>query len=587
MDKIASCENLNILSSCLIIEELSRLGINYYNISPGSRSAPLTIAAGRHPASNTNIFYDERGAAFQALGYARASGKPAVLICTSGTAAANYYPAVIEACQDNIPLIVLSADRPSELRNTGANQTIDQVELFGKYTKYFFDLPCPEDMMNGGEILSIIDFAYSKATSAADAGPVHINCMFREPLAPLKHSWDNRFLAGLDNWLRSQKPFSEIPAVQNSCDRSDTDSLLDLINQKSFGIILAGRNENEIDPSAIMELSAKINWPVFPDITSGLRLKYDSINIIQHFDLLLMSEKIRELLKHVPILHFGSQFVSKRLLQFLESHKHEHIQINTSNTIIDPAKSVTKKITCSINELIQAILNSAAAKIPSNQLKVLQNYNLEIEQTIDPLSADPDKAINEITLATLVAKNIAPDSALFLASSMPVRDMDMFAGAEAKNIKVASNRGASGIDGTIASAYGFSCGCQKPLTLLIGDLAFIHDFSSLAMLNESPFPIIIVLINNHGGGIFSFLPISGYADVFLKYFSTPHNITFRKAAELFGYKYSQPLTQDDFTRQYKASFMHKGVSIIEVFSDKEENFKLHENLKNQIKHILS
>ncbi|MCH7759687.1 2-succinyl-5-enolpyruvyl-6-hydroxy-3-cyclohexene-1-carboxylic-acid synthase, partial [Patescibacteria group bacterium] len=342
MNLIQSSENINILWANLIIEELTRFGINYFCISPGSRSSPLTITTAKHPQVKTNLFYDERGAAFHALGYARASKIPAVLICTSGTAAANYYPAVIEASQEYIPLIVLSADRPPELRNSGANQTIDQVNLYGKYPRLFFDFPCPNEKDEASFVLSKIDMAVSYATGI-NPGPVHLNCMFREPLALQKEPWPQDYLNSLDNWPTTKDTFKKRVTVSQNLTKNDLLKVIKIIEENRGGIILAGRNENHDDRQAILKLADKLNWPVFADITSGLRFN-SSEKVIHYFDQILLSDAIKERFYNVPIIHFGGQFVSKRLLQFLENHKAAHVHILETEKIIDPAKSVTLRI---------------------------------------------------------------------------------------------------------------------------------------------------------------------------------------------------------------------------------------------------
>ncbi|KAA3609741.1 MAG: 2-succinyl-5-enolpyruvyl-6-hydroxy-3-cyclohexene-1-carboxylic-acid synthase [Calditrichaeota bacterium] len=579
MSQIQSSENINILWANLIIEELVRHGIDYFCISPGSRSTPLTIAAARHPKTNTKIIYDERGAAFHALGFARANRKPAVLICTSGTAAANYYPAVIEASQEYIPMIILSADRPTELRNTGANQTINQVKLFGDYPRFFFDLPCPGESENASFVLTKIDDV-AEFSSGINPGPVHLNCMFREPLEPKKIDWSPDYLNTINHWLISNTPYKKLAAKSLDIPNKDLQNIVSTIEDSLEGIILAGRCENKSDQQAVLQLSKKLNWPVFADITSGLRLS-PSENIINHFDQLFLSGSLKEKLSNLPILHFGGQFVSKRLLQFLEKHQGQHIHILETEKTIDPAKNVSLRIQLAINEFVKIILPQVSKKTNESFIKSLLNQNLKIIKHLknfDKLQVQ----INEVSVARIISEKILPDSALFLASSMPVRDMDMFAVPGNEYVKIGSNRGASGIDGTIASAIGFACGSKKPATLIIGDLAFLHDMNSLAMVSKNDFPLTIILINNQGGGIFSFLPIAEHTDVFEENFGTPHNLTFKKAVELFGLAYFQPGSVNQFAENYKTCQEGKKSTIIEVRTNRNDNFLLHKKLQNDL-----
>jgi 2-succinyl-5-enolpyruvyl-6-hydroxy-3-cyclohexene-1-carboxylate synthase len=587
MHKILSSENLNIHSSSLIIEELVRFGVTYFCVSPGSRSAPLTIAVSRNSKAIMKIIYDERGAAFHALGYSRATQKPAVLICTSGTAVANYYPAVIEASQEFIPLIILSADRPAELRNSGANQTINQVKLFGKYSRFFYDLPCPENINQPSYILKIMDEAYYKATHKTKSGPVHINCTFREPLWPEIQNKPENYITQIKPWLQSNKVFS-FP-TGNSVSEIDKDSayLTKFINKNNFGIILCGRLDKNCGQKEIIHLAEKLNWPVFPDITSGLRFSKSSQNIIQHYDQLLLSEKIILSLIGIPVLHFGSQFVSKRLLRILETNKAKHIHIHYTVKVVDPVKSVSKRIIHPIPELIKGILGNLTQKPVQRITKNLISLNSSLFKIIRDYSDNPSVTVNEISVAGLISKYITNKSALFLASSMPVRDMDMYGVAAEREVIVSANRGASGIDGTIASAYGFACGHQKALTLVIGDLAFIHDLSSLAMLQNLQFPFIIILLNNKGGGIFSFLPIADYKEVFEKNFATPHNFSFKNSAKQFDLNYYNPKTNRDFLRVYKKSQTQKAAALIEINSNRFQNLRNHKSLQKEIMSVLS
>jgi 2-succinyl-5-enolpyruvyl-6-hydroxy-3-cyclohexene-1-carboxylate synthase len=584
MNSIQSSENLNILWANLIVEELVRHGIDYFCISPGSRSTPLTIAAVRHPNTTTKIFYDERGAAFYAMGYARASKKAAVLICSSGTAAANYYPAVIEASQENLPLIVLSADRPPELRNSGANQTIDQVELFGKYPRFFFDFPCPNKQDSASFVLSKVSETVAHIMGS-NPGPVHLNCMFREPLAPKKEVWPTGYLDEVKDWLASETVFQKIKTYPRQGREQDTQKIISIIEENSFGIILAGLNENEADQRAILELAEKINWPIFADITSGLRFS-SSKNVIHYFDQFLLSESIQERLKETPILHFGGQFVSKRLLQFLEKYKGQHIHILETEKIIDPAKSVSMRIQQPVQSLIKNIL----PKIPSKNKNVFCNELIRKNEIIGSHLNNFDSvqnSLNEVMVSRVISQDINENAALFLASSMPIRDMDMFGSKGKEKVIIGSNRGASGIDGTIASALGFAQGAMRPLTLLIGDLAFIHDMNSLALLNNFEYPVMIVLINNQGGGIFSFLPVAGYEEVFEDNFGTPHSFTFQQAAQLFGLDYFNPGSVSELKRDYVMAQKNKSATLMEIRTKRDENFNLHKKLQAEILKILN
>ncbi|MGA1865063.1 MAG: 2-succinyl-5-enolpyruvyl-6-hydroxy-3-cyclohexene-1-carboxylic-acid synthase, partial [bacterium] len=268
---ITNAENLNILWSSLIVEELVRNKVTCFCISPGSRSASLTVSAARNVKAKPTVFYDERGAAFYALGYAKATGNPAALICTSGTAVANYYPAIIEASMDRIPLIVLTADRPPELLETGANQAIRQPDIYGEYVRWQFNLPCPDDEIPPSMVLTTIDQLVYKARRSP-AGPVHLNCMFREPLAPVSKKINPGYQKKILSWQGSDTPFTTLSKPALTPDKETINRMVEIISSARRGLLVAGRLNTKEEIEAVKRLSVRLKWPVYPDIASGLRI---------------------------------------------------------------------------------------------------------------------------------------------------------------------------------------------------------------------------------------------------------------------------------------------------------------------------
>ncbi len=575
--------NINALWGSLVIEELVRSGVTYFCISPGSRSTPLTVAAARNYKAKTVICYDERAAAFLALGYARGSGNPAALISTSGTAVANYLPAVIEASIDNCPMIVLTADRPPELRETGANQTVQQPEIYGNYARWFFDVPCPDTSILPEMVLTTIDQAVYRSRRSP-AGPVHLNFQFREPLAPVKKNIPGDYLDHLKNWHTKEGPRTHYFTSLQAVPESEIQKVRQQLMAAKNGILVVGRLGSKRDREAVRNLADKFGWPVFADVLSGVRMGYTGKNLIPYYDQMFNSESFLERFQPDFILHLGGVLTSKRYLQFVQKlNDTQYILVAETPYRQDPAHGITHRLETSISEFCERILENFTVPQNSDWLEWLLNYSRNVGMVIDKFLQQSGK-INEPLVARTISQNILENQALFLASSLPIREVDMFADNAGAEVEIAANRGASGIDGTIASAVGFATTVNSPTTLLIGDLALLHDINSLSLIHSIPQPLTIVLINNKGGGIFSFLPIAGFNDVFEPFFGTPHNFSFQHAAKLFNIEYNLVTEKQEFVSKYCAAIQQNQSGIIEVQTDRKENFDLHKELK---KHIVS
>lgn len=578
--KIASSYN-QIISEC-VVEELIRLGVECFFISPGSRSAPLTAAISK--TEKAVVIIDERSAAFAALGYGRAVNKSAVLICTSGTAGANYFPAIVEAYYDEIPLLVITADRPPELHNVKSNQTINQQNLYGNHINFFVNLEPPESNISPEVYLTEIDRAFKKSHTAPQ-GPVHINMMFKEPLAPACEEIDFSFyLQSVKEWMESDSSYLKFNSKVVDTDEKYIEEIDAIINNRD-GIIVCGDLKNENDRTNILQLASQTGWPLFPDIRSGLKAGYDSKNLIPYFDQLLLSEKYKTD-KELNILHFGGAVTSKRFLQFIESIKiGKYYNINLSRTGFNPHHKLTNHLPVDISIFCRHLLSNLENKSES---LLLDNYRSANKTIADVLKSyfDDNNKLTEPNIARLISQNISKDSILFLGSSMPIRDYDMYSDPAGIKLPIAANRGASGIDGSVASFFGFSCGHNKKGTAIIGDLALLHDLNSLALLNLSEHPLTLIIINNNGGGIFSFLPVADCQDIFEKYFGTPHNLFFEHAARMFSLSHHNPKTVQQFVECYKQSQTTPGAALIEITTDRKENFKEHQVIQNLIKKTL-
>jgi 2-succinyl-5-enolpyruvyl-6-hydroxy-3-cyclohexene-1-carboxylate synthase len=558
----------NRLWAFLIVEELVRCGVDFFCVAPGSRSTPLVA----NDKARSLVHFDERGTAFAALGYARATGHPAAWITTSGTAVANGLPAVVEASTDGVPMILLTADRPPELRQTGANQTIDQPDIFGDYVRWRFDLPAPDLAIDPAMVLTTVDQAAYRARRSPQ-GPVHLNMMFREPFLPEVED-DPR---GPSPWAEGDEPYTRYAATRPTIDEMEIQGLWQTLRPAKRGLVVAGRLSSRKQGEAVLRLADALGWPILPDVGSQVRLGADSENLVAHYDALLASDSFSE--AHAPeaVVHVGDRALSKRLEQFLgRSRPGSYVVVRENPFRLDPAHRVTNSIEADVigfcATLVQAV-NEDPPSVDASWAASWRKASDEVGHFLDERSSGEP---NEPFVARSVSRNVPYDHGLVVASSMPVRDLDTYAAADGAPVPVAANRGASGIDGTVATAAGFARGLGRPVTLLIGDLALLHDLNSLAMLREVN--AVVVVLNNDGGGIFSFLPVARHKEFFEPYFGTPQGVGFESAADMFGLGYEQPRTTDEFLDAYAGACASGRSSILEVRTDRRENVRLHAEL---------
>ncbi len=562
----------NLEVAQIIIGGLTQKQVTQFIISPGSRSTPLTVAIARHPAANSIVHFDERGAAFFAVGYARATGIPAVLVCTSGTAVANYFPAVIEASMDNIPMIILSADRPPELIGVGANQAIFQENIYGVYPRLAVNLSPPEPETKAVAILRQVDDLFD-ASVDDHPGPTHMNCQFREPLLSEgnEKSEEPTFDAA---WVgqNSRKPSK--PARSHVLHGEKLQRVVQNLEKSKRGLIIVGRSLHDDSSTSIIELSEALNLPIFPDVQSKIRFA-DHHNIINHFDLALLSD---DLLKIKPdfVVHFGGAFTSKRLLNYLEGSNIFYFSVKETPERIDPNNQVSCELQANVKAVCQEL---KTCEIIQNEqwLASWQRWDRHIGNSI-PKLLDGEASLSEPAVSHQLSKLLPSSHALLLANSLSIREMEMFASTGHFTGNIFANRGSSGIDGLLATAAGYESGSKSPVTTLIGDLAFLHDLNSLQLIKATKKPIIIVVINNDGGGIFSFLSISQESDVFEPFFGTPHGLTLEHAASMFDISYVKPTDMDEFTSVYIEATKQKESIIIELNTDRKENHQFHKRI---------
>ena len=571
-------ENLNHLWANLIIEELARLGILHFLIAPGSRSAPLAVAAARNSKVTVLVHFDERGAAFAALGSGK-TGRTSAVICSSGTAVANCFPAVVEARLSATPLIILSADRPPELQGCGANQTMEQDGLFENFTLFNETLPCPDPTLSLHYVLERVDTLVAAAGFPGNGGPVHFNCMYREPLAPtvIPNSFSNHYMDSVTGWKDSETPFTEIKTPVFELSQDHIESITNKISKARRGLLLIGPQSTQKDKAAVQELAEHLRWPIFADIASNCRCNTLEHTYINHYDILLRSKHFRACCSPDLILHVGDVFVSKRLYEHLAGIQPEYIQLISREDVRDPIHRVTAAYHVNIATACRQIMTSL-----NNITKESELVNLlrEVDQIADQEIihyVENESALSELSVASIINSACQKHRALFIGNSMPIRDMDFIAN-NSNAAWVGVNRGVSGIDGNIATAAGMAWSSNTPIIAYIGDMTALHDINSLALLTKTSTPVVVIIVNNKGGGIFSFLPIAQHTELLDTYFTNPHNFQFEKAAALFNLPYYHATSRTELQESLHQS-LHAGTSVvIEVAVDREVNMKAHAEL---------
>jgi len=563
--------NTNSLWCSVLAESLYRCGLRQVVVSPGSRSTPLTFAFARHEGIEAIPVLDERSASFFALGLAKSSGLPVGLVCTSGTAAANYLPAVVEASESDVPLLVMTADRPPELRFCGAGQTIDQVKLFGDYPRYQQELPCPNGSMKALRYLrQSLVYAYDRSRN----GPVHLNLPFRDPLPPLPE-------AGQALEAPGASFFEGIEIIPNdiACGGSVTLS-------GTRGLIVVGTespHDVEAYVDAVAELSRKSGWPVLAEALSPVR-NYASRfeHLVCAYDGIVRCREVSDTLKPDAILCIGPLPTSKALRQWLSESDCHAWFIHEGDRNRDALLARTRHVTGRLEGLLGR-LEFTTEQDPDYSATWMR---LEAKAQAFLTSAlDQQDDLHEASVCRLLAHHLPEGTPLYLASSMPVRDMEYFWPAQDRGIIPFFSRGANGIDGTLSTALGVAHR-NAPSVLLSGDLALLHDANGALISKDLKGSLTVVLINNEGGGIFSHLPVSQFEPPFTKYFATPQQVDFVAWARAFGIAHSRVSSLEELAAKIK-DLPESGVRILEINTIRDEESSFRKQLFNHLSKHLS
>ncbi len=611
-NKMIDFRNTNTLWASILAETLQRLGLTTAVICPGSRSAPLTIAFAQNNQIETIPILDERSASFFALGIAKKSHLPTALICTSGTAAANFYPAIIEARESRIPLLIFTADRPPELRDCHAGQAIDQVKMYGNYLNWQVELAIPSaEIAMLGYLRQTIVYAWDRSQFPTP-GPVHLNIPFRDPLVPisdiaveaLEAQFDiEDFFAGLEPIVVAETctPPSQGGHGGTAPTRGGVGSVIEQWQKCSRGIIIGGVGQPQFAEKycrAIAQMSKLLNWPVLAEGLSPLR-NYAHLNphLISTYDLILRNRELADKLTPEIAIQIGDLPTSKELRNWLDKTQPKRYIIDPSHHNFDPLHGKTIHLRTSVKHLAPAISlhvppltkgglggvqyqgnhggiaptdKGVQASDTNEYLQLWHNTETQVRQTIDQKLS----AINNIIepkVSWLLSQILPPGTPIFISNSMPVRDVEFFWKPNNLEIKPFVNRGANGIDGTLSTALGVAHRNQSSI-LLTGDLALLHDTNGFLINNKFVGHLTIILINNNGGGIFEMLPVAKFDPPFEEFFATPQHINFAQLCATYGVEHE---IIDDW-EQLKlklVSLPNNGIRVLELQTNRRSDAK--------------
>jgi 2-succinyl-5-enolpyruvyl-6-hydroxy-3-cyclohexene-1-carboxylate synthase len=554
------------------VDELAASGVRNVCICPGSRSTPLALVLARRADLRVWMHVDERSAAFFALGMAKASREPVALVCTSGTAAANFLPAVVEAHLSRVPLVVLTADRPHELRDNGAPQAIDQIRLYGGYAKWFADMALPE--ATDGMLRYARTMAARAAATARDvpSGPVHLNFPFREPLVPIPPPADATGGA-------VRQPYMTVAAGPREATPALLDRLAATLAATPRGLIICGPQDDPALAPAVAALAARLGYPVLADPLSGVRCgEHVTSLVIDSYDAFLRDAEW--VAGHAPdlVLRFGAMPTAKPFLQYLQRFPDcRQIVVDAAPGWNEPTGLAAEMIYADPAGLCNALVARDVAPVDADAGAAWRDAWCAANRHARAAIARKLDGAGDLFEGKVFAElaDLLPAGAtLYVGNSMPVRDLDTFFPAGERPIRFLANRGANGIDGVVSSALGASTD-GGPLVLVIGDLSFYHDMNGLLAAKLHRLNATIVLLNNDGGGIFSFLPQATEADHFEQLFGTPTGLDFQPAVEMYGGRFVCPATWDAFRAAVRQGLGGDGLTVIEVRTDRAQNVAAH------------
>jgi 2-succinyl-5-enolpyruvyl-6-hydroxy-3-cyclohexene-1-carboxylate synthase len=571
---LLSAKSLAHLYAAVVVEELRRCGVEVFCLSPGARAIPLVLALEEQPAAVTKLFNDERSAAFWAQGAAKGGVLPC-LICTSGTAAANYLPAVVEASLAGAPMLVLTTDRPFELHYAKANQTLPQRDLFSPFAQGPFDIPAPEQRLFPHALLANLDQAVFEAQRTAR--PVHLNLAYRKPFveeAFTVTALPSEEVDELARWSARDTPYCTYLQPQPRLTASDTQRIVNCVTAAHTIVCVAGPLAPTSATAAIRTLATRLGAPLLADINSGLRCDGPETPVLALYNLYLR-QAVTRLPQADLVLYFGDRIVSEPLREYLAAHRTEFVlcspyplrQDAIENEFMYPTLKVWGDPGAFAADLVAAL----PARPPTALARALATCESAAQQQLPALlDASAAGTLAEGRVIYEVFQHIHDDSAVFLSASLIFREADYFVPCLQKRLAVGANRGATGIDGVLSSGIGFGEGLHTPCTVLIGDQALLHDLNALALLTCASVPVYVIVINNYSGAIFHFFDLGDTGERL----RNPHPWGFRGVAENFRLAYVCPSSLEAFVAAYQEAQRQRRSTVFEIVVDGEASVRL-------------
>jgi 2-succinyl-5-enolpyruvyl-6-hydroxy-3-cyclohexene-1-carboxylate synthase len=570
----------NLAFARTLIDELHAAGVVNVVLCPGSRSTPLALAVAEQPGLSHSVHIDERSAAFHGLGFAKATGRPVAIVCTSGTAGANFLPAVAEACHARVPLVVLTADRPPELRAWGAAQTMEQRSLYAGFTRWSEEAPCPSEGVPLGYARALARRAVLEATGPAP-GPVHLNLPFREPLVP----------ATIEPLLRPAGAARNAATPLAQARRDESGAIARELRGIARGVLLFGPDHWDASLAAAAEaLATSLGWPVLADPASGLRADPAlQRSLIHGADVLLRDADTAAALSPDLIVRFGSLPTSKAIAAWMARHEATDLWlVDPAAGFRDPQHRASRVLRLEARQFCELARPDADRTSVDGQAWIGRWRHADRVARAalgDALAAD--QRFLTPHLAQALWATLPGDAVLYAANSMAIRELDAFAGPRRDAVRVLANRGVNGIDGQVSAALGAAAGLRRPTVLWCGDLALLHDLSGLLSGRLHDTELTIVVSNDDGGGIFEYLPVAQAVprSVFEPMFAVPHGLDLCELARGLGWQAVRAESSGRF-RQALAAALPGGRHVIEVPVDRAANTAFHGALNDAVRAAL-